>query len=82
MSDLRTYLQQARDDEKGHVMVGVPSLVAAVGAIVLAVGAASDSDWAIILGGVVLGVGIFVTGVARHRGIDYEVYTRLDNLEK
>jgi hypothetical protein len=63
-------------------MVGVPSLVAAIGAIVLGIGAAADSDAAAIIGGIVLGIGIFVTGLARHRTIDYDVWMRLDALEK
>jgi len=74
--------QQIRDDERGHVMVGVPSLVAAIGAIVLGYGAAGDSDTATVIGGFVLAAGIFVTGLARHRTIDYDVWKRLDALEK
>jgi hypothetical protein len=69
-------------DEGGHVEVGVPSLAAAVGAILLAIGAAGDTDWLTITGGVVLGIGIFVTGLLRHRFIDYEVWRRLDRVEK
>ena len=82
MKQVHTAFSRIRDDERGHVIVAVPSLVAAVGAIVLGVGAAADSDWAAIVGGVVLGVGIFLTGLARHRGIDYDVWMRLDKLEK
>ena len=70
------------DDEQGHATVGVLSLIAGIGGVVLGVGAASDSDIASITGGVVLGVGILLAGVARHRGIDYDVYARLEKLEK
>jgi hypothetical protein len=66
--------------ERGHVMVGVPSLAAAVGAIILGYGAA-ESDTMAIVGGWILGVGIFFTGVARHRGIDYDIYDRLEKME-
>ncbi len=82
MNPLRTAIHRIRDDERGHVMVGMPSLVAAIGAIVLAIGAAGDTDWLTIVGGVVLGLGIFVTGLIRHRSIDYEVYGRLEQLER
>ena len=79
---MRKMIQRIRDDERGHVIVGVPSLVAAIGAIVLGYGAAGDSDTASVVGGFVLAAGIFVTGLARHRSIDYDVWTRLDALEK
>jgi len=62
-------------------MVGVPSLVGAIGAIMLGYGAAGNEDFVTILGGFVLAAGIFVTGLARHRTIDYEVYSRLDQIE-
>lgn len=75
-------LKALKEDETGHVGAGVTSLAAAIGAIVLGIGAAADSDIASITGGVVLGVGIFASGVARHRGIDYELFKRLDDLEK
>ena len=82
MTQLIKAAQRIRDDEQGHVIVGVPSLVAAIGGIALGIGAAADSDVTAIAGGAVLGLGVFVTGLARHRGIDYEVFARLDKLEK
>jgi hypothetical protein len=82
MNQLKSLLLRIRDEEAGHVEVGVPSLIAGVGAIVLAIGAAGGTDWLTIAGGIVLGVGVFVTGLARHRFIDYDVWTRLDRLEK
>ena len=82
MRQLSSALQQLHADETGHVEVGVPNLIAGLGAIALGIGAASDSDVAMIVGGVVLGLGIFVSGVLRHRVIDYDVYSRLEKLEK
>ena len=79
---MRKAIQRIRDDERGHVLVGVPSLVAGIGAVVLGIGAAADSDATAIIGGIILGAGIFVTGLARHRSIDYDVWQRLDDLEK
>lgn len=75
-------VQKLRDDERGHVMVGVPSLVGAIGAIMLGYGAAGNDDTVTVIGGFILAVGIFVTGLARHRTIDYDVWKRLDELEK
>ena len=63
-------------------MVGVPSLIGAIGAMLPAVGAAGDTDWLTITGGVILALGVMAAGVARHRGIDYGVFSRLDKLEK
>ncbi len=79
---MRKAFQRIRDDESGHVAVGVPSLLAAVGAVVLGYGAAGDSDFAAVLGGFVLGLGILAASFAHHRAIDYEVFARLDKLEK
>jgi hypothetical protein len=82
MSRLTSGLKRIRDEEQGHVLVGVPSLAAAIGAVLLAYGAAGESDWVTVTGGFILGIGILITGVARHRTIDYDVWTRLDRLEK
>jgi hypothetical protein len=68
-------------DEQGHAMVGFPSLISAIAAIALGVGAAGDTDWLTIGSGIFLGVSLFLGGVARHRGIDYDVYSRLDKVE-
>jgi hypothetical protein len=75
-------LKRIRDEETGHVEVGVPALIAAVGAVVLGYGAAASEDVITVIGAWVLGAGIFITGVARHRFIDYDVYRRLEELEK
>jgi len=74
--------QRANNDERGHVEVGVPALVAGIAAIVLAIGAAADSDVVTIISGVVLGVALLGASIARHRQIDYDVWRRLDKLEK
>jgi Flp pilus assembly pilin Flp len=78
---MKDLLRRIWDDETGHVMVGVPALVAAIGAVVLGYGAAEDGTIAVI-GGWILGVGVFATAIAGHRGVDYEVFDRLDKLEK
>ena len=75
-------LKQINDDERGHVEVGLPSLIAGIGAVFLGIGAGGGGAVLAIIGGVVLGVGIFATGLLRHRQIDYNVWERLDKLEK
>ena len=82
MNRIHKYFVRIRDEERGHLEVGGPSLIGAVGAILLAIGAAGGTDWLTIAGGVVLAVGIFLAGLARHRFIDYDVWRRLDKLDK
>ena len=82
MSRAKALIRRINEDESGHIAVGMPALVAAVGAIVLAIGASGDTDVLTIIGGIVLAVGVFGSSVARHRGIDYDIYERLDKLEK
>lgn len=82
MNRLILMLQQIHNDESGHVEVGVPSLIAAVGAILLGIGAGGGGSVLAIIGGIVLGGGIFATGILRHRQIDYDLWRRLDKLEK
>lgn len=81
MKTLTRIFLRIYEDESGHVDVGLASLVAGIGAVVLAIGAAGDSDVAIYIGGAVLGLGILVGGFIRHRSIDYDVYARLEKLE-
>jgi len=75
-------IQRIHNDERGHVEVGVPSLIAGIGAVILGIGAGGGGAVLAIIGGVVLGVGIFATGLLRHRQIDYDLWRRLDKLEK
>lgn len=82
MKNLLSALNRVHEDESGHIDVGLASLVAGIGGVVLGVGAASDSDAVAIAGGVVLGLGILVGGFLRHRTIDYDIYARLEKLEK
>ena len=82
MNRFMTAIGHIHNDERGHVEVGVPSLIAAVGAVILGIGAGGGGAVLAIIGGVVLGVGIFITGLLRHRQIDYDLWRRLDKLEK
>ena len=81
MRQLRSILSTIVHSERGHAMVGFASLISAISAVTLGVGSAGDTDWLTIGSGIVLGISLFLGGVARHRGIDYEVYTRLDKVE-
>jgi hypothetical protein len=82
MKSLLRALRRIHTEEDGHAVPGFMSLVAAVGAVVLAIGAASDSDVVTIIGGVALGIGILAGGVLNHMVIDYDIYARLETIEK
>jgi hypothetical protein len=75
-------VRQVNQDERGHIEVGVPALIAGIAAITLSIGAAADSDVVTIISGLVLGVTILAASVLRHRQIDYSVWERLDRMEK
>lgn len=68
--------------EQGHAAPALLSLVGGVGAIALAIGVAADSDALAIAGGVGVAAGIFLGGLATHLVIDYDMYRRLEDLEK
>ncbi len=71
-----------RRGEDGHVG-SVPGLViGAAGAIALGIGAAAEQGWLAIVGGVVLAVGIFAASVLNHMKVDYDIFARLEKLEK
>jgi hypothetical protein len=71
-----------RKGEEGHAQTLPGMVVALAGAIALGIGAASDMGWLSIVGGVVLGVGIIALSVLEHMKIDYDIYDRLEKLEK
>jgi hypothetical protein len=82
MNDQRSDIERALTGEEGHADVGLLSLVGAAGGIALGIGIAADNDILGIIGGAGVAVGILLGGVLRHRTIDYDVYRRLENLEK
>ncbi len=78
---IRNLCQLARSEE-GHAELLLAAMVAAVGAIALAIGAAEDSYIVAVVGGVVLGLGVIAAAMAHHIKVDYDIYKRLDDLEK
>jgi uncharacterized membrane protein YebE (DUF533 family) len=82
MARLMTLLRRVNTDERGHAAPLVPALAGAAGAIVLAIGVAADSSAAAIIGGIVLAVGLLATSLVYHIAIDYDIYKRLNDLEK
>lgn len=68
-------------DESGHVAPVVGTLPAVAGAILLGIGAANDTGWLAVAGGIITGVGILVYETVRHMRSDYPIFERLDRLE-
>lgn len=68
--------------ENGHAGPLPGALIGAVGAIALGIGAAADTGWLAIVGGAVLAVGIFAALVLNHVTVEYDIYARLESLEK
>ncbi len=68
--------------EEGHGVTLPGTLAGMVGAVLLAVGAVNNQDVLTIIGGVVLAVGILAASLLQHMGVEYEIYGRLDEIEK
>ncbi len=68
--------------EEGHGMPLIGALIGAVGAILLAIGAANDTGVLAIVGGIVLAIGLFATLIIQHTQIEWGIMSRLDKLEK
>lgn len=69
------------EDEAGHASSVLGALPAAAGAVMLGFGAANDTGWLAIAGGIVAGIGIIIYDVVRHATIDWGMYARLDKLD-
>lgn len=82
MSKLRVIVATAHEGEEGHALPGVAALAGAVGAILLGIGAANDSGALALTGGIVAGVGFLAASLLEHVKVDYDLYGRLEKLEK
>ncbi|MDE3094545.1 MAG: hypothetical protein KGK07_00910 [Chloroflexota bacterium] len=76
---VRNALQHGED---GHGLPLIGTLAGAAGAILLAVGAANGTGALAIVGGIVLAVALTATMVLNHVGVEYDIYRRLDEIEK
>lgn len=75
-------INQTIKSEEGHAQPGIATLIGAAGAILLAIGAANDTGVLTIIGGIVLAVGLVAAPVVQHMIVDYDVFGRLEKLEK
>jgi hypothetical protein len=67
--------------EDGHAIPLVGTLVSGIGTIALGIGAANDTGWLAVTGGIVAFVGAVGTVVLNHTRVEYGIYARLEALE-
>lgn len=68
--------------EEGHAGPLPGIFAAGAGVVMLGFGAANDTGWLAIAGGIVGGVGIVAAFVMNHMLVEYAIYRRLEDLEK
>jgi hypothetical protein len=78
---LRTLINVIVHGEQGHAGPSPGMLAGVVGAVLLGIGAANDTGWLAIAGGIVLAVGIAASQLMHHMMVEYGVFKRLDDLE-
>jgi hypothetical protein len=70
------------NEEDGHAIPAVAGGLAGIGIIALGIGAANGTGWLCIVGGLVGGLGFIANDLLNHLKIDYNVFGRLEELEK
>ena len=75
-------LSKIHSGEEGHAAPGAAALLAGAGIVLLGIGAANDSGVLAIIGGIVGGLGVLAASLLDHMKIDYDIYARLEKLEK
>ncbi|HZP58029.1 MAG TPA: hypothetical protein VFC53_10840 [Dehalococcoidia bacterium] len=75
-------LRRVHRDERGHAAPALGAIVAAVGAVLLGIGAANDTGALAVIGAIVLALGLVLTLVVDHITVDYDIFRRLESLEK
>lgn len=79
LARLISYIDSA---EEGHTQPLIGYAVAAAGLIALGIGAANDTDWLAIAGGIVGGLGVLAGFALGHHAVDADLYGRIEKLEK
>ena len=79
---LKNALLGMHRDEAGHAWSGGPALLGAIGMVALGIGAANDTGWLAITGGIVGAVGVLTGPVLHHTRFDWHTWKRLEDLEK
>ncbi len=82
MNRIREIATTIHQGEEGHAMPAVASLLGAVGAILLGIGAANDTGALAVTGGILAAIGILGGPLLEHVMVDYGIYDRIEKLEK
>ena len=78
---MRNVFVRINEGEEGHAPPLAGLLIAGIGTISLGIGAANDTGWLAITGGIVAFVGMVATALLNHTKVEWELYDRLDKLE-
>ena len=76
-----TAIAAVTDGEEGHAVPLLGTLISGAGTIALGIGAANDTGWLAVTGGIVAFVGAVATVVLNHARVEYGIYARLEALE-
>ena len=82
MTRPNSILAALHGNEEGHATPAIATVIGSAGAILLGIGAANDNGGLAIAGGIIAGLGVLAAGVLHHREVDYDVYRRIEALEK
>ena len=75
-------IRRTVQSEEGHAGPLPGMAIGAIGAILLGVSVAGDWGWLAIIAGVMVAIGIVGAFVMQHVIVEYDIYARLEDLEK
>lgn len=75
-------IRETLTNEDGHADTLPGVLLGMAGFIMLGIGAANDTGWLAVAGGIVGAAGLLGWELLRHMRIDYGIFRRLDEREK
>lgn len=75
------YIAARMSEETGHTLPAVGAVIGAAGVIALGIGAANDTGWLMVAGGIVGGLGVLAASLLDHIKVDYDIFARLESLE-
>ena len=78
---MRKRTQIAAQGEEGHAEPYVGVIIGSAGLIALGIGAAGDTGWLAIVGGIAAAVGLVVSFAINHATVEKGMYGRLDKLD-
>jgi len=70
------HLARLLESEEGHAPPLLAAIIAGGGIVALGIGAATDTGWLAIAGGIVGGAGFVFYNAARHVSVDWDLYRR------